>query len=142
MSPCIKCAQLADPSSITVVYEDPSWVGVSSFGVPGAFQLIARRHIEGLWNLSDLEASQLGLAITKVSKAILGAIDAERVYVEAFGEDTLHAHVLLLARTPRVPMDARRGAFLGRKSEFVDATRATEVSLRLRRLLLNEVTGC
>jgi hypothetical protein len=73
-----------------------------------------------------------------ISRAIIEVTEAERVYIEAFGEDTLHAHLVLLARTPEIPPDARRGAFLARKAEFVDEEKARDVATRVRQTLSTE----
>jgi histidine triad (HIT) family protein len=63
-----------------------------------------KRHAAGLEDLTDLEAQRLGLVVTRLSRALRAATQAERIYSAVLGHHVPHLHLWLIARysdTPR-----------------------------------------
>jgi diadenosine tetraphosphate (Ap4A) HIT family hydrolase len=71
----------------------------------GYLLLAPKRHAAGFAELTDDEARAIGLAATRLSRALKTTMDAERVYVYAFGEAVDHLHVFVVARYPNTPAE-------------------------------------
>jgi len=62
-----------------------------------------RRHAPTFADLTDDEASAVGLLITRLARALKECAGAERCYVVFFGEATPHLHIFITARYPDTP---------------------------------------
>jgi histidine triad (HIT) family protein len=65
----------------------------------------AKRHALGFPDLTDEEAAAVGVAITRVARAIRDSEGAEHVYVAVVGHHTPHLHVHLIPRYPGTPQE-------------------------------------
>jgi histidine triad (HIT) family protein len=64
-----------------------------------------RRHALGFADLEEDEAAALGVAISRLSRALKRAEGAEHVYVAVVGHHTPHLHVHLIPRYPGTPRE-------------------------------------
>jgi histidine triad (HIT) family protein len=64
-----------------------------------------KRHALGFPDLTEEEAAAVGVAITRVSRAIRDTEGAEHVYVAVVGHHTPHLHVHLIPRYPGTPLE-------------------------------------
>ena len=64
-----------------------------------------RRHAFGFADLSEEEASAVGMAMARVSRAIRESEGAEHVYVVVLGHHSPHLHVHLIPRYPGTPRE-------------------------------------
>jgi histidine triad (HIT) family protein len=62
-----------------------------------------RRHAPGLADLTDAEASRVGLWASRASRALREVAGAEHVYAAVIGDEVPHLHVHLLPRFPGTP---------------------------------------
>jgi diadenosine tetraphosphate (Ap4A) HIT family hydrolase len=62
-----------------------------------------RRHIEGLEELTNDEASSLGRFVADASRALKVAGGAEHVYAAVISDQVKHTHLHLLPRYPGTP---------------------------------------
>ena len=133
MPDCHVCALEAATDSPRALYADEHWRATTATDAPGWVMLLNRRHNPGwLWDLSDAEASSYGTHLRAISQAITAVTGAERVYLIALGENTLHFHCLLIPRFADTPADMRGAGLLGHAAELADPARALEVTARLR----------
>jgi diadenosine tetraphosphate (Ap4A) HIT family hydrolase len=105
---CPLCATVAGRSTTPggVVHDDGLWLVVhhpGSFADPGELLLILRRHTESLGDLSDAEATALGLVLRGGVGAIERVVEPERVYAASYNERVRHVHFFLLPRTGALP---------------------------------------
>jgi diadenosine tetraphosphate (Ap4A) HIT family hydrolase len=130
---CHVCAIEAADDSQRELYVDEHWRASSATDAPGWVMLLNRRHNPGwLWDLTDDEASSYGLHLRAIAKAITEVCGAERVYLIALGENTLHYHCLLIPRFADTPAEMRGAALLGHAASLANPTRALEVTAELR----------
>jgi diadenosine tetraphosphate (Ap4A) HIT family hydrolase len=85
-----------------------------------------KRHVPGLSDLTDEEASHFGLVQTHLSRALLKASGAEHVYAFVLGHHVPHLHLHLLPRYPDTP----REYWWPRIDEWPDAPRGGEPEVR------------
>jgi histidine triad (HIT) family protein len=74
----------------------------------GHLMIESKRHIRGVEQATDREASALGVLVARLSRALVACTGAERVYVESYGEVVPHLHVHLTARYPGLPPEYLR----------------------------------
>jgi diadenosine tetraphosphate (Ap4A) HIT family hydrolase len=110
---CAICAMVAATPPDRWVYENESWVAGTLPGleIPGWIVLALRRHAVGAAPLAERECRDLGAALSPPLGALAGATDAERIYLQAYGEQEAHWHLLLSARGPEVPPEHRHVQF-------------------------------
>jgi diadenosine tetraphosphate (Ap4A) HIT family hydrolase len=101
---CGMCAHLRGDE---VIWSDPHWVVTRVGESEGCFHVICRRHVEGLWNLTDQEALSYGTLLRRLSGEIARACEPDRVYVVTMGEKSQHVHSAVMARMKGVPADPR-----------------------------------
>jgi histidine triad (HIT) family protein len=97
-----------------------------------------RRHAPGVADLTDDEAAAVGVAVTRLARALESSQGAEHVYVAVLGHHIPHLHVHLVPRYPGTPrefwdpmrVDEAPGA---RTGGFADAA---EVAAAVRAALL------
>jgi histidine triad (HIT) family protein len=62
-----------------------------------------KRHTPGVDDLTDEEAAAVGVALTRVARAIKASEGAEHIYVAVIGHHMQHLHVHLIPRYPGTP---------------------------------------
>ncbi len=137
---CAICAMVRAEPADGWAYQDESWVAGTLAGleVPGWIVLALRRHAVETAPLSEREAADLGVAIRLVSAAVADATQAERVYLQAYGEVERHWHLLVSARSAEIPAEHRHTAFFAHRHEYVDIDEAGRVIDRVRVILGDE----
>jgi diadenosine tetraphosphate (Ap4A) HIT family hydrolase len=95
----------------------------------GHLLIVTRRHVADFSGLNEPEASEIGVFMSRCSRALQSA-GAERVYVATIGHSADHLHVHLLPRWPETPteipwhsVDDWEGA---RRADFTQATSLVE----------------
>jgi histidine triad (HIT) family protein len=79
----------------------------------GHLMLVTRRHTPDFAELTCAEARAVGLAISRLSRALKACTGAVKVYAYFYGEVTPHLHVILTARYPGTPAEYLRWNALG-----------------------------
>jgi diadenosine tetraphosphate (Ap4A) HIT family hydrolase len=105
MSGCLACDLLDGTRSVPggTVLDDEYWVAEHCLGPfgPGAFVVKTKAHRDSLWTMTDAEAERLGPILRRVSRAIVDALGAERVYVTMWVDaPPHHMHLVLWPRYP------------------------------------------
>jgi diadenosine tetraphosphate (Ap4A) HIT family hydrolase len=119
---CVLCerASALDAEDLGWLLRTECW-GVSmhpAMAVPGWFAVQTLRHTEGLAQLDEAEAAELGPLCVRLSTAITKITAMAPVYTYSLGEGCPHTHVLI--GPPR--RDLRGSAFLRavlRRDEFL-----------------------
>ena len=75
----------------------------------GEIYIQTTRHVHYWADLTNTEASAIGLAITQLSRAIKSVLKVEHTYVVYYAEVTPHLHVILTPRYPNMPKEYIRG---------------------------------
>jgi diadenosine tetraphosphate (Ap4A) HIT family hydrolase len=77
------------------IYQTPYWDVAHSYdtALPGWLVLVARRHITGVDELTEAEASELGQLIRRTSVALKKVTGCIKTYVIQFAEKAEHPHV-------------------------------------------------
>ena len=89
-----------------VIFDDGLWFvshHTGRFTDPGELIVKTRRHCESLGELTQSEATALGLILQKAIGALERVVTAERIYAVSFNERVRHVHFLLLPRTADMP---------------------------------------
>jgi histidine triad (HIT) family protein len=71
----------------------------------GHLMVEPRRHAFGVADLTDEEAAALGVAMSRVARALRASEGAEQVYVVVLGHHSPHLHVHLIPRYPGTPRE-------------------------------------
>jgi len=137
---CGICAMVAAEPEGGWAYADESWVAgvLAGLEVPGWIVLALRRHSVEAAPLSEREAADLGVVIGRLTAALAIVTNAERVYLQAYGEREPHWHLLVTARGPEIPPEHRHVAFFTHRNEYLDVDAAHRVVDRLRRAMRSE----
>ncbi|MCW2797857.1 hypothetical protein [Nocardioides sp.] len=119
------------------VFEEEHWLGgvLPGFEVPGWLIVTVRRHVEGPFNLNDVEAKSLGGMIRRVSGAINDLMAPDRVYQVAMSERWPHWHFPILARPKWVPPEGRGLAYMDACKDMIDVPEALRIADELRTAL-------
>lgn len=112
-SGCFVCDKhrLGDEAEGGVLFEDDLiYVGhVHTLAGPTAYrgQLVVepKRHVRGLGDLNDDEASALGRTCSRIARLLQIVEGAEHVYLYVIGEEVPHLHVHLVPRYPNTPRE-------------------------------------
>lgn len=109
---------------------------IGPFGV-GAVVVKTKEHVEGLWQLPDGAAQELGPFLRRISGAIVDGLGAERAYLTMWvDKPPLHVHLVVY---PRWPTEEKRGPDLQQErwaagpppwDEAVEAAERIRVYLR------------
>ena len=85
-----------------------------------------KRHVAGLGDLTDDEASSMGRLVNRCARALKDVAGADHVYSFVFGHGVPHLHVVLAPRYPGTPQE-----YWGvRLREWPDAPRVDEPEMR------------
>lgn len=111
---CFICRKHAsgDALAVGIVYEDDLVFAshvVPSDGAADAYLGYAfaetKRHVAGLGELTDAEASAVGSLVNDVAAALCLSEGAEHVDAHVYGDGVPHLHVHLQARYPETPLE-------------------------------------
>jgi len=99
----------------------------------GVVRLQTRRHVPDLASLTDSEAGGLGLAIARISRALMECTGAAWTYCFGFTEGVRHVHLVIASRYRELPSEYLRL----RHADWPDAPRGgrdevAELAQRLR----------
>ncbi len=64
-----------------------------------------RRHVAGLGDLTEDEAREIGLQVSRVAKALTTILGVEHVYSFVIGDGCQHVHVHVIGRYPGAPRE-------------------------------------
>jgi diadenosine tetraphosphate (Ap4A) HIT family hydrolase len=137
---CLACDLLAGRIDVPGgrIAETEHWCAehcVGPFGV-GAVVVKTKDHVEGLWEVSDAAAAELGPFLRQMSGAIIDCLGAERVYLTMWvDKPPLHVHMVLY---PRWPGEEERGPAIDEKRYAAgepEPEAAAEAAERLRAYL-------
>ena len=98
---CFACTAAPDAA----IWSDDRWLVVpvqEPNGLPCVVLLFPRRHVD-LGELSNEEASDLGLMLVRVEAAVRRVPYVGRVHVCRWGDGSVHLHYWFLARPARMP---------------------------------------
>lgn len=112
MEDCLVCrkhrGELPEPGGL--VYEDSLARAGHAFLPEGRDRVYLgwlmvepKRHLPELADLTDDEARAVGLALSRLSRALLRETNAEHIYSFVLGHHVPHLHVHLLPRYPGTP---------------------------------------
>ncbi len=65
----------------------------------------SKRHVAGLAGLTDEEARQIGLVLTRLGRVLETAVSAEHIYLFVLGHHVAHLHYHLIPRYPGAPRE-------------------------------------
>jgi diadenosine tetraphosphate (Ap4A) HIT family hydrolase len=111
---CFVCQKLRGDIQIPeeVIYQDEMVYACHAFNpestsLPYLGHLIVqpKRHVPGLAELTDDEAQQLSLLITRLSRALKASENAEHVYLFVLGHHVAHLHYHVVPRYPGTPRE-------------------------------------
>jgi histidine triad (HIT) family protein len=109
-----------------VVYEDELVYAGHVHGAPAAYRgwlvVEPKRHAAGLGDLTDREASAVGVLVNRLARVLMKATGAEHVYAFVYGDAVPHLHVHLAPRYRDTP----REYWGPRLHEWPDAPRVNE----------------
>jgi diadenosine tetraphosphate (Ap4A) HIT family hydrolase len=129
VSDCLICAKHADPAALVVDAgehvvvthlhgEEPVYLGY--------LFVEARRHVAELGDLTPEEASAVGVAAARWSRALTEVTGAGHVYAAVIGHHVAHFHLHLIPRYPGTP----REYWWTRVDEWPDAPRGDATAVR------------
>lgn len=127
------------------IFRTQYWDVVHHFDteLPGWLVLVARRHIATVAELSEAEASEMGMLIRGVSQALEQVTGCLKTYVLQFADHPQHphVHVHIVPRMKDQP-DSRRGLRIMEyagvaPSERVDEGTMNEIAGKVRHILLS-----
>jgi histidine triad (HIT) family protein len=144
---CLICRELRGDVVLAggFVHEDDQ---VAAFHVPplqelgnpqpylGHLLLVTKRHVARLGDLTHAESAAVGVAATRLARALTEAGDADWVYAAVIGTGVPHFHLHLYPRYPETPrqtawyaIDEWEGARLGGADEIVELATAVKEAL-------------
>ncbi|MGH2581364.1 MAG: HIT family protein, partial [Anaerolineales bacterium] len=71
----------------------------------GALLIEPKRHAAAFEDLNDEEAKAIGLATSRIARALKAATQADHIYVYRLGHHVDHLHVWVVARYPGTPKE-------------------------------------
>jgi diadenosine tetraphosphate (Ap4A) HIT family hydrolase len=129
---CVRAAALAAAA--------PGWLlqtghwGVSmhpAIPTPGWVAVQTLRHREGLADLNDGEAADLGPLLSRLSAAVTKVTGSERVYTYSLGEGCPHTHILMGPPQQELRGPAFLTALLRRDERLADDAAAVRIATEL-----------
>jgi diadenosine tetraphosphate (Ap4A) HIT family hydrolase len=133
---CAICGVAAATPEEQIVLRGEHFAVGTGMDVPGWLLLWTLRHeAQGLWELTDEEAAELGPLLRDLSAALQREYGAERTYVMAMGEHALHFHAMVMARPAGAPAEQRGPGLLAAGGALADPAEARSVAARLRDVL-------
>lgn len=133
---CHVCDGWAGAPAEAVVHRGVHWAAVAAGDVPGWFRLQTMRHGESLWDMTEDETAEFGPLVAALSAAVRRVTSAERVYLIALGENSLHMHALLIPRYQDTPPEERGPGILATAASRADREAAYRIAAAVRRELI------
>ena len=96
-----------------------------------------KRHVPGLGDLTDEEASAVGWLSNRLARLLKDAVHAQHVYAFVFGDGVPHLHVHLAPRYEDTP----RGFWGAELNRWPDAPRVDDTEMRMLISALRERLG-
>jgi diadenosine tetraphosphate (Ap4A) HIT family hydrolase len=108
---CELCWRVEHGDPSLTVTESPTWKVFFNehFSSPSLVWVCATDHVEGLWALTDVQATSWAVVLRRTARAMREAYKAERVYVAHFGENQAHFHAVMLARPSEQVAPSQKG---------------------------------
>ena len=120
------------------IYQDSLWSVGPMATAPGWLILQVRRHAEGVTALNEQELATLGPLLARVAGALQRVTGAERIYQQAYGENSPHYHIAMIPRGSDIPAEHRGPALLMHLSDYDgQSERAETIAETLRHELGN-----
>jgi histidine triad (HIT) family protein len=122
---CFVCDKhrMGDAAEGGVLYQDDLVYAGHVHGAPAAYRgwlvVEPKRHATGLGDLTDSEASAIGVLVSRLARVLMEATGAEHVYAFVYGDAVPHLHIHLAPRYPETP----REYWGPRLNEWPDAPR-------------------
>ena len=130
---CHVCEMRNRSTPQDLIYQDDLWTATVAQDAPGWIMVQANRHGEDwLWGLTSSEAGSLGPLLKRLTRALKEVSNANRVYLQALGENSLHFHALLIPRLPDTPADWRGPTLIHHINDLADPTGCRLTAGRLR----------
>jgi diadenosine tetraphosphate (Ap4A) HIT family hydrolase len=150
-APCLTCQLVArrDAGQAPLwdsILRTPSWDLVHSYNtsLPGWLVLVARRHIAAVHEMTEEEATELGLLLHRASAALREVVGCVKTYVIQFAEAEGHAHVHfhVIPRMADQPEERRSVGIFGYlgvpEAERLDGAAMDEIALKVRSFLTRQ----
>jgi diadenosine tetraphosphate (Ap4A) HIT family hydrolase len=109
---CLICRQVAGEVDGGLLIDAPLVAAFHASVVPanpspllGHAFVSPRRHAAAFEDLDAREAAAVGVAVSRVARALRETLDLERVYIASIGHHFPHLHVHLLPRYTGTPAD-------------------------------------
>ena len=109
---CLICRQVAGEVTGGLLIDAPLVTGFHASVIPqnpspllGHCFVSPRRHAAAWEHLDAREAAAVGVAVSRVARALRATLDLERVYTASIGHAYAHLHVHLLPRYSGTPAD-------------------------------------
>lgn len=98
------------PETVTLA-SDQEWITYihPSLPHPNAIWLQTRDHRDGVWDITDSQATSMGWTIRRAARVLRRARRVGRVYAVGFGENHQHMHLLMIGRKEKDEEGALRG---------------------------------
>jgi histidine triad (HIT) family protein len=109
---CLICRQVAGDVNGGLLIDAPLVVGFHASVIPqnpspllGHLFVSPRRHASAFEDLDAREAAAVGVAVSRLARALRETLDLERVYTASIGHAHAHLHMHLLPRYAGTPAD-------------------------------------
>ncbi len=130
------CSICTLAASGKAIWSDAHWMVTPMGDAVGCFLVLSRRHVEGVWNLTESEAAGYGVLLRRLGGEIAKQCDPARLYVVTIGEGFPHFHSAVMPRAQDAPVDERILAVVTAHAERrTDAGRAGTVAAAIGKAL-------
>jgi diadenosine tetraphosphate (Ap4A) HIT family hydrolase len=129
---CAICKMLDSAAPEEIVIDTDLYRGHTVFDAPGWVMVSAKRHAEGIWGLTDAEASAFGVIANQLARVMRAEANAERVHLLAQGEHVLHFHAILIPRQPGETPVFDGAELVVRGQQIADRDRTLSVAAAMR----------
>jgi diadenosine tetraphosphate (Ap4A) HIT family hydrolase len=129
---CSICKMLDAVGEDEIVIDTDLFRAHTVFDAPGWTMVSSKRHAEGIWGLTDAEASAFGTIANQLARAMRAEATAERVHVLAQGEHALHFHAILVPRQPGETPVFEGTELVVRGQQLADRDRTLSVAAAMR----------
>ncbi|WP_413381996.1 HIT family protein [Alkalihalobacillus sp. 1P02AB] len=150
MDDCFICSKhkgIIETSGITIYEDEFVFVGhIDQKEQPhylGHLMIDLKRHAPTLGHMTSEEAKAFGVAIARVSKALLESENAEHIYSYVAGNALPHLHLHLVPRYPNTPQQfwGPMAVYDWEKAPFGDTDAVKKLCQRIKFYLETETTN-
>lgn len=112
-SNCFICSKHKGEINIPggVIYQD-NMVYVGHIGINddnnnylGHIMIDLKRHVKGIDEMTDEEASRVGIMIKDIGRGLKATLDVDHVYVQVHGDNVPHLHIHIIPRYKNAPKE-------------------------------------